>query len=486
MQPRSIDGENSMDTKWDVVVMGGGTAGLFAGIAAARGGAKTLLVERWGSLGGNIGTGMNIGGFFDGREHQVIHGIPEELLNRVISLGGGFGHMFFRNQDRWISSTASMDPETFKHVAFEMVQESDCRLWLYTSFIRGFREGSLVTAAEVLNKSGVVRLEAKSFIDTTGDADLAASVGAPFERGGGKRQQAVTCIFRVGGVNLEAVERYMEERINTGHKEPWRFMNAPLRGKPKYWTPWKVFPEIAQRFPKLFGVYYHGMPGDIFINCTHTAIDSLDPEDITAGTIRLRKQAVEVTNFLKKHVSGFENAYLTHVYDLGVRESRRLIGEYMLTIEDVVAEREFDDVVAMGAYPPDLHDAHGGDILIHGKGWRGASVEEELPSDQELPYNSAYQIPYRCLLPQGIDNLLVAGRCISATFEAQSGTRGMGPCSTMGEATGTAAALAARQGIPVKKLDISLLQKGLVKNGAYLGKRMAEAFAYAVTPPGRS
>src|SRR5574341_490827 len=462
-----------MDTKWDVIVMGGGTAGLFAGIASARQGAKTLLVERWGHLGGNIATGMNLGGFFDGRDRQVVGGIPQEVVDRVVKLNGGRGHIFFKSQDRWISSTASMDPEIFKHVAFEMIQESGCKLWLYTSFIRGFKEGTLVQAAEVLNKAGVVRLEANAFVDTTGDADLAASVGAPFERGGGKRQQAVTCIFRVGNVNLAAVERYMEENINTEHKDPWRFENAPLRGSPKYWAPWKGFPEIAKRFPKLFGVYYHGMPGDIFINCTHTAIDSLDPQDITAGTIRLRKQAVEITNFLKAHVPGFEQAYLTHVYDLGVRESRRLIGEYVLTVEDMITEREFDDVVCMGAYPPDLHDATGGDILIHGKGWGQARIEEELPQEQELPYNSGYQIPYRSLLLHGLDNLLVAGRCISVTFEAQSGTRGMGPCSAMGQAAGTAAALAVKTGTVAKKLDVALLQKTRRKDGVLLGRRPA-------------
>lgn len=243
-----------MDTKWDVIVMGGGTAGFFAGVAAARQGAKTLLVERWGHLGGNIATGMNLGGFFDGRDRQVVQGIPQEVVERVVKLGGGYGHMFFKSHDRWISSTASMDPEIFKHVAFEMVKESGCKLWLYTSFIRAFKQGTLATAAEVLNKSGVTRVEAKTFVDTTGDADLAASLGCPFERGGGTRQQAVTCIFRVGNVNLEAVERYMNERINTEHKDPWSFKSGPLRSSPRYWTPWKVFPEIAQRFPKLFGV----------------------------------------------------------------------------------------------------------------------------------------------------------------------------------------------------------------------------------------
>lgn len=424
-----------MDTNWDVIVMGGGTAGPFAGIASARQGAKTLVVERSGHLGGNIATGMTLGGFFDRDEHQVVRGIPQELLERVLKLDAGRGHLFSKNHDRWISSLASMDPEVFKHVAFEMIQEAGCNVWLYATFIRGVREGTLVRSAEVVTKAGVIRVEADAFIDATGDADLAASVGVPLERGGGTRQQAVTCIFRVGNVDFPAVERYMQERINTEARDPWRVEGAP-RGTGKYWTPWRAFPEIAERFPRSFGVYYHGRPGDIFINCTHTAIDSLDPEDITAGTIRLRKQAMEVMQFLKQHVPGFEEAYLAHVYDLGVRESRRIIGEYMLTLDDMVSEREFDDVIAMGAYPPDLHDARGGDVLIHGKGWGAASREDELSRSERVPNNTGTQIPYRCLLPQGLDNLLVAGRCISTTFEAQSGTRGMARCAAMGQAGG--------------------------------------------------
>jgi hypothetical protein len=141
-----------------------------------------------------------------------------------------------------------------------------------------------VQAAEVSTKIGVARLEAKVFIDATGDADFSASIGADFERGGGTRQQAVTCMFRVGNVDLPAVERFMEERVNTEHKTPWTFENCPLRASHRYWTPWKDMPELAAKWPKQFGVYYHGTPGDVFVNCTHTAIETLDPEDITAGT----------------------------------------------------------------------------------------------------------------------------------------------------------------------------------------------------------
>lgn len=463
-----------MDTKWDVVVMGGGTAGLFAGIAAARLGAKTLIIERGGHLGGNIATGMNLGGFFDGKDRQVVRGIPEELVQRVVAhKNGGRGHIFFHDIDRWISGSASLDPEVFKHVAFEMVQESGCSLWLYTAFVKGYGEDGAVRYAEVSTKMGVARLEAKVFIDATGDADFAASVGAPFERGGGTRQQAVTCMFRVGNVDLPAVERFMEEKVNVDHKTPWTFENCALRASHRYWTPWKNMTDVPASWPKQFGMYYHGTPGDIFVNCTHTAIDTLEPDDITAGVIRLRKQAMEFMEFFRTHIWGFENAYLTHVYDLGVRESRRVIGDYMLSVEDMKSEREFDDVVAMGAYPPDLHDAKRGDILIAGEGFGNAVTEDEIQRSNSLPYNPGYQIPYRSLVSSTHQNLLVAGRCISASFEAQAGTRGMGPCSAMGQAVGTAAGLAVRESISPKALDVGTLQRELLRQGAYLGEAVA-------------
>lgn len=464
-----------MQTKWDVIVMGGGTAGVVAGVASARLGARTLIVERSGALGGNASTGMNLGGYFDGKDRQVVAGIPEEIVRRIVAAGGGRGHVFLHDPDRWISSTASVDPEIYKQVAFEMIEESGCGLWLYTPFIRAFGEAGRVTAVEVGTKMGVVRLEAEVFIDATGDADIAASVGAPFERGGGKRQQAVTCMFRVGNVDLPRFERFMEETVNTEGKTPWTFENCALRGSHKYWTPWKNDPEAMSRFAKQFGVYFHGTPGDVFLNCTHTWLDSLEPEDVTAGTMRLRKQVGEYMTWLKAKAPGFENAYLTQVYDLGIRESRRIIGPYMLTVDDMRNERVFDDVVAMGAYPPDLHDAKGGEILIHGEGFGDAESDADFQRGQNLPYNPGYQIPYRSLRPNGVDNLLVAGRCISASFEAQAGTRGMGPCSAMGQAVGTAAALALDARTSVADLDVRKLQATLLDNGAFLGEALSRA-----------
>jgi len=451
------------EAHWNVVVIGGGTAGVIAGIAAARTGAKTLIVERGGFLGGNAATGMNLGGFFDGEENQVVCGVPQEFVDEAVKMNAGLGHIFFRDPDRWISSTASIDPEAYKRIALEKVKEAGCEVWFYTPFVGAGSADGRVAWIDVSTKMGVRRLTADVFVDTSGDADLAAAVGVPFERGTKKKQQAVTCMFRMSHVEREPFERFMEEKINTEGKTPWKLENAPLRASHKYWTPWKIFPEYANRFARQFGIYYHGRPGEIFVNCTHTHLDSLEPDQIAHSTARLHAQAAEVVEFLIKHVPGFEQATLTQIFDLGIRESRRIVGDFVLTVDDIVNRREFDDVVAMGAYPPDLHDARGGDIIIDGKG-----IDAARPTNG-IPNNPAYQIPFRCLLPKGIDNLLVAGRCLSASFGAQAGTRGMGPCGAMGQAAGTAAALSAGKGVPVRAIGVHVLQKTLLDAGAYLG-----------------
>jgi hypothetical protein len=452
------------DLHWNELVIGGGTAGLIAGIAAARSGARTLILERGGFLGGNAATGMNLGGFFDGNEKQVVRGIPQEFIDRAVELNAGRGHIFFRDADRWISTTASVAPEAYKRIALEKVQQAGCDVWFYTAFVAAGTEDSRVEWLDISTKTGIQRLTADVIIDASGDADVATAVGVPFERGGGKRHQAVTCMFRMSHVDREPFELFMEKKINTDGKTPWTFDNAPLRASHRYWTPWKIFPEQAHRFARQFGIYYHGRPGEIFVNCTHTHLESLDPGDIAESTANLYRQAAEVVEFLNENIPGFERATLTQIYDLGIRESRRIIGDYTLTVDDMVSERSFDDVVAMGAYPPDLHDAKGGDIIIDGKGISGVTH----PSNG-IPYNPGYQIPYRSLLPQGIDNLLVAGRCLSASFEAQAGVRGMGPCSAIGQAAGTAAALAAAKEGRTREVEIGALQTALLEAGAFLG-----------------
>ncbi|NPV52462.1 MAG: FAD-dependent oxidoreductase [Firmicutes bacterium] len=437
------------DLQFDVIVVGGGTAGLIAALASARLGASTLLVERSSYLGGNAAVGMTWGGFFDNAGVQVIKGIPQELVDTCVCLGGGLGHLQYTGSDRWISSVASVDPEVFRYCALRKVQEAGCILWLHTTFIQASVEGNRVVSVELTNKSGRYSVRGKVVIDATGDADVAASIGVPWERGGDRIQQCLSSIFRISNVDISAFSRFMNTRVNTRNKNPWNIETQTMRDDVSYWCPWKVFPEEAQRMPKLFGVYYHGKQGDIFVNCNSVALNALNIYDLTTAEVELRHQAFTILRFLQKNIPGFASSFIAAIYPLGVRESRRIVGDYTLTLGDIMKQRSFPDVVAMGAYPPDVHDPSG-KPLIDSQG------------------NVCYQIPYRSLLARDISNLLVAGRCISATFEAQSAVRGIGPCMAMGESAGTAAALSAKGSADLRELKVQVLQETLIKRGAYL------------------
>lgn len=440
--------------KYEVVIVGGGTAGIVAAIAAARQGVNTLLLEAKGHLGGCAAMGMTIGGFYDKNYRQVIGGIPQEIAERALELKGGLGHFKISTQDRWTASLLSIDPEIFKYVTLKMLEESGCKLLLYTLFSDILVQDSKIKGVEIINISGKQLVLADVVIDTTGNGDVSACAGVPFKKGRDPEgvSQPVSCIMRIGNVYTPKLEQYMNDKINTEGKDPWDIITSPGRASHQYWVPWRVDEDASQKLPLHFGVYHHGNKGDIFINATHfECTNVLDAKELTSAVVELRKQAMEIMNFLKKKVPGFEEAYLAEVYDLGVRDSRRIIGDYILTAEDVGGGMKFNDVVAQGAYPPDIHKGYG-------------LVEETTSED-----NILYQIPYRCLLPENVDCLLVAGRCISATFEAQAAIRGMGPCMATGQAAGTAAALAVKRGLYPRKLDVQELQDLLKREKAFIG-----------------
>ncbi len=441
-------------TDYDVIVMGGGTAGLIAGIAAARAGAETLIIEASGNLGGNAAVGMTLGGFFDDDGRQVVRGIAQELVDRALELRGGLGHLKLESQDTWISSLASIDPEVFKYIAIEKVQQEGCHVWLRSMYLESLRdETGRVSGVRVVNKSGQVDVRARVVVDASGDGDVAAGAGARFERGGGDKQQLISTMFRVSNVDLPALEHYMNEVINTEGKDPWRIGHAPLRASFNYWTPWRLEPDKT-RFPKLFGVYFHGNEGDIVINAVGVNADALDVESLSWAEMELRKQSTELFWYLRDKVPGFGQSYLSQVYPVGVRESRRLLGDYQITLTDMLEGRHHDDVVAVGAYPPDLHSSSG-DVFITRK------------------ENRAYEIPYRAMLPAGVEGVIVAGRCVSATFEAESALRGIGPTMAMGHAAGVAAATAARAGTTPRATPVRDVQVALLAQGAYLGEEVA-------------
>ncbi|MHB8278398.1 MAG: FAD-dependent oxidoreductase [Candidatus Humimicrobiaceae bacterium] len=441
--------------EYGVIVVGGGTAGAIAALASARKGAKTLLVEQCGYLGGMAAIGMTWGGFFDVQHKQVIKGIPDELVSKAKAMGGGLGYLHSEGKQNWISVLASVEPETYRFLLQQELYEAGCDILLFTELVDVKRNNDKIESIDVANRIGVSTYTAKTFVDATGNADLANLAQAEWETERGDNRQCLTNIFRISNVDIQAFENYMEKEINDQGVEPWSLKHgATMRKEFRHWRPWKK--DGYHDMPRVFGVYWHGFEGDIFINCTSTDINPLDPIAVSYGDYLLRKEAFKVFDYLKSKVNGFKDSYLSHIYEIGVRESRRIIGKYQITIDDINNSETYYDRIGYGAYPPDVHTSTGEVNIIS-------------QNDMVSKINMAYQIPYRALLPKCISNLIVAGRCISATFEAQSALRGIGPCMVEGEAAGVAAALTSSMNKNTIEIPIKDLQKELQANNVYLG-----------------
>jgi hypothetical protein len=424
---------------YDVVVIGGGPAGLAASIAAARNGAKTILVERYGFLGGTATVGLC--GNFDGVDRSVNCGLFLEILDRLLKEGAAI--------EWWHTS---FDSETFKRIAFEMVGEAGVKLLLHAFAVDAIREGDMVKAVVTESKSGRHAILGKVFVDGSADADIAVRAGVPIMRGSAidGRTQALSLIFIVGGVDIERVREFQKKDPDMwGQPGGWTFISDPPTKKAREWV-------MAARRRGELNMTHEGLhgwflprPGQILFNCIHiVGVDPMNVEDLTRAEVEARKQAASIAGFLKKNAPGFENAYLlTTASSIGVRESVRIVGEYLLTDPATTSGQGFDDSIAIGNYEQDMH----GPGEHHGF----------LPLHYVLPFD----IPYRCLLPKGVDNLLVAGRSISTDFRTQSVTRQMPVCIATGQAAGTAAALAIRFEVTPKRLDINLLQDTLIKQG---------------------
>ena len=412
------------DYKCEVLVCGGGPGGLAAAVSAARLGADTLLVERYGFLGGMATAGL-VNPFmkYSTSEEQIIHGIFQEILDRL-------------NQKHAYGPYNSFDAEAFKLVADEMIQDCGSRLLLHTHVSDVKVNGSLIDEVLVTGKSGPQSIKAQIFVDGTGDADLAFRSGAPCELGRklDSLTQPMTLNFRMSGVEIDRMpgwdkitELYLKAREE-------KRVDCP-RDNVLY-----------------FGTTH---PNEIHFNTTRIiCLNGTSSEDLTKAELEARKQMWEIAAFLKSDVSGFENAYIqVSASQIGIRETRRIVGEYVMTAEDVLEARKFDDCIARGNYDVDIHDPKGGGTVI-----------------QSLDPAESYDIPYRALVPLKIDNLLIAGRPISTTHEAHSSTRVMPIAIAIGEAAGTAAALSVKSNSILRKLNVKALQEQLRTQGANLGK----------------
>ncbi|RGY97017.1 FAD-dependent oxidoreductase [Clostridium sp. AM58-1XD] len=437
--------------EYDIVIVGGGTAGAVAALAAARNGCqRVLLVEAGSHVGGLSAIGMTWGGFFDNNYRQVIGGIPHELVKKCQEIAGRGYFQYHGDGDKWITGLASVDGETARYVIEKELYDTGCDIMLF-SILDGVKmENGRIEQIEVVSRLGKESIRAKYFIDATGELVLADKAGVRWEHGREGETQCTSNMFRVLGVDMDKYEKFLNQYINTEDLDPWKKETGAIRRGIEYWCPWK--PNGFSNMPKSLGIYYHGKNNDVILNCTSISINPLDIMELSRASYMLRKEAFQVLEYLKEHVDGFQEAYIAAVYDLAARETRRMIGDYVLTMDDIVVHRRFDDAVGMGAYPPDIHDVEGS---VH------------IPSTREFNEKSdgAYDIPLRSMTTS-IANLLVAGKCISATFEAQSAARGIGPCMVEGQGVGTAAALALDSGVSdIHEISIRKLRQMLEEQG---------------------
>ncbi|HOT36658.1 MAG TPA: FAD-dependent oxidoreductase [Candidatus Latescibacteria bacterium] len=418
----------------DVLIVGGGPAGVGAGLAAARMGADTLVVEQFNCLGG-VATAGGHGHISkydeEGTGRRIVGGIADEIASRVVS--GGFG---VRN-----SHGIMFEVEGMKLLLEAMAEETGVGLLYHTFFCDTVVDDGAAIGAVIQNKDGRQVIRARRIVDCTGDGDVAFRAGCPYEVGrpSDGKCQPVTLMFTIGGVDWPTVEKF---RVDYQLKEVWERAQREGNMRPFqktimgwWWTPTR--------------------PDQVGVNFTHvTHIDSTKAADLTRATIEARKQAYETIEVYRKYVPGMEHCYMISTPNtVGIRESRRIMGDYVLTEDDVKGQREFSDAICYGSFFVDIH-------CIDGPGMDSTSWR---PSR-----GFKYQIPYRILVPRGAENLLTAGRCVSCTHLALGSIRVMVPCIAMGEAAGTASALSLRDGVAPRAVDVTALQAQLRQQGAIL------------------
>lgn len=406
--------------EYDLLVCGAGMAGIAAAVNAVREGLKVGMIEYFGKPGGVPVSGLLgvVSGYGCGEE-RISSAFMNRLRERAVAVGGvneRNGYLMF-------------DPEKLNRILLELLEEYGIDLHLYTRLVDAVREGEALRYAVVASKAGMGALEAGVFVDATGDGDLAAMAGCPFEMGreSDGRVQSSSLTFQVSGVKAAEVPQTMPE------------MSAI----------WRSFPQqvpidhmVIKYMPERNGLL------DGIVNMTHIPdCNSLNPAD----QVRIRRegtrQAFWILEFLQKHVPGFEHAYISATAEqLGVRETRRILGDYVLTEEDVLSGRDFPDEIARCCWGIDVHNPTGTHTGI------------------ERPIRRTYGIPYRCITPRGISNLYIAGRPISATHRAFSSSRINSTCIMIGEAVGLAAPSALRQR-DTRKADVAAVQEKLEREG---------------------
>ena len=418
----------------DVAVVGSGSAGSVAALAAARAGARTLLLERYGFLGGTSTLVLDTfyGFFTPGKApKKVVGGIPDEVIAELKRSSA----CFERPNTYGAGTGITYHPEHLKVVWEKMIRRAGVRILLHAWVQDALREGDRITGLVVATKQGLGVVRAKVFVDASGEADVCYHAGVPFELAGEREPaQTLTTTFRKCNVDLERRNRLSKARL----KE----LMCEAAESGEYALPRHEGSDHATAI--------HGMTATImtrvrsFERKNGKVVNATDPDLLTDAEIEGRRQALEYARFLRDRVPGYERADLAGFgVQIGIRETRRVEGEYRLTREDVLAARQFEDQIGLCGAP--IEDHHG-----------GADTKW-----QYLPEGRCVGIPFRTLMPQGVENLVVAGRCFSATHDAHASVRSMAQCMAMGQAAGTAAALGGRSA-PIAEIRDRLRALGAI------------------------
>ncbi len=419
---------------YDLIVAGGGAAGLVAAVAAARLGARVLLLERQGCLGGTATTGYvaQYIGFYNG-DTKAVWGIPHEILERIVRAGGSNGFGTYTMAEAAANPLTihhfPFNPEVVKIVLDEIAAESGVEILFHASVVGISKHDSALTGLTVETVAGRRDFSSRVVVDATGDATVAHLAGVPMLKGepNGELQPNTLC-FRLSNVDVP------------------RFRSIPRDVKRQL-----VLEGLGRGELFWESLSFVSTPGNMDAICLMSRItgkNALDEKDASDQERIGRAQIKSIVNFLQREVPGFENSILASIAPrVGVRETRRIKGHYTLRAEDILEQRVFPDVVALGVGPMDIHDSHGTGITL------------SMPPEP-------FQIPMRCLLPLNVDGLIVTGRAISATREANGGARHMGTAMALGQAAGTMAAVSLKHANSTSAVPAPLVQQALIDQGA--------------------
>ena len=474
---------------YDVIVVGGGSAGMNAALAAARSGARTALIERFGHPGGTAFELGNSISFHNNRKEPIVGGIAQEIVDRMVIAGGAMQGGHLPNPSGICGSFTPLESDVMKLVLLEMMDEAGVVMYLHSAFVEPIMDDTTIAGVVIHNKSGTQRLSARVVIDSTGDADVASRAGVKVQQDTPDTALNATLMFRIASVDTDTFiadfrrephkmtlledpylrtlpgmtpERIMAEDVESIYDAPYLYLANIVRDyiPEKDWPEWEITGTDKPNWGKLafLGSRVQVTPSPVrkdvlYVNATAIKFDATDGSAWSRAELEGQQQIHMILGIFRRYLPGFSDCYLLgSMPKVSIRASRRIEGEYELTRDDVAEGRRFPDGIARGAYPMSVQPTEQANVRLH------LYVKD----------GGDYDVPYRCLVPKGVDGLLVAGRCLSATREASGSARIGATCQAYGHAAGVAAAMAADEEIAPRDVDAGRLRQLLLEQKAII------------------